>query len=47
MTSHDTNLLRSVGDPNECYVLFDGMLRRIEGGIDRYLQIAFTTLKER
>ena len=47
MTSHDTNLLRSVGDPNECYVLFDGMLRRIEGGIDRYLQIAFTTLKQR
>jgi ATPase subunit of ABC transporter with duplicated ATPase domains len=47
MTSHDTNLIRSVGDPNECYVLFDGMLRRIEGGIDRYLQIAFTTLKER
>lgn len=48
MASHDANLVRSVmGDSNECYVLFDRILRRIEGGIDRYLQIAFTTLNER
>lgn len=46
MASHDATLVRSVGDPNECYVLFDRKLRRIEGGIDRYLQIAFTTLNE-
>lgn len=45
MASHDANLVRSVGDPKECFVLFDKKLRRIDGGVDRYLQIAFTTLR--
>ena len=47
MASHDANLVRSVGDPKECYVLFDRKLQRVEGGIDRYLQIAFNTLNEK
>lgn len=36
MASHDANLIREVG--GECYVLFDGRLRRLEG-IDSYLRI--------
>mmetsp|Transcript_14166 Transcript_14166/g.30789 ORF Transcript_14166/g.30789 Transcript_14166/m.30789 type:complete len:699 (+) Transcript_14166:109-2205(+) len=37
MASHDANLIRAIG--GESYVLFDGKLRRIEGGIDTYLEI--------
>jgi ATPase subunit of ABC transporter with duplicated ATPase domains len=37
LASHDTNLVRSIG--GESYVLFDGMLRRIDGGIDTYLKV--------
>ncbi|KAL7492570.1 hypothetical protein ACHAWT_002173 [Skeletonema menzelii] len=47
MASHDANLVRSVGDQKECFVLFDRKLQRVEGGIDRYLQIAFSTMKEK
>jgi ABC-type polysaccharide/polyol phosphate transport system ATPase subunit len=36
MASHDANLIREVG--GDCYVLFDGSLRRIQG-IDSYLRI--------
>ena len=46
LASHDAHLVRSVGDPEECFVIFDRKLLRIEGGIDRYLQIAFTSLNE-
>ena len=37
LASHDANLVRSIG--GESYVLFDGMLRRIDGGIDTYLKV--------
>jgi len=37
MASHDANLIREVG--GESYALFDGRLRRIEGGVDRYLRV--------
>ena len=37
MASHDANLVRALG--GELYVLFDGRLRRIEGGIDTYLRV--------
>ena len=37
MASHDANLIRSLG--GDSYVLFDGKLSRISGGIDMYLKI--------
>ncbi|KAL7547628.1 hypothetical protein ACHAWF_010920 [Thalassiosira exigua] len=36
MASHDANLIRAMG--GDCYVLFEGRMRRIEG-IDSYLKI--------
>jgi len=36
MVSHDANFIRSL-DAN-CYVLVDGRLRRVEGGVDTYLR---------
>jgi len=37
MASHDANLIRAIG--GESYAIFDGKLRRIEGGIDTYLRV--------
>jgi len=37
MASHDANFIREMG--GESYVLFDGRLRRLEGGIDTYLRV--------
>jgi len=37
MASHDASLIRAMG--GESYAIFDGKLRRIEGGIDTYLRV--------
>jgi ATPase subunit of ABC transporter with duplicated ATPase domains len=40
MTSHDANMIRAIG--GDTFVLLDGRLRRIEGGIDAYLRVFAT-----
>lgn len=37
MASHDVNFIRQIAE-NECFVLLEGHLRRIDGGIDTYLR---------
>ena len=37
MASHEAHLIRAIG--GESYALFDGKLRRLEGGIDTYLKV--------
>ena len=37
MASHDANLIREMG--GDSYVLFDGKLMRLDGGIDAYLRV--------
>jgi ATP-binding cassette subfamily F protein 3 len=37
LASHDANLIRSIG--GDCFVLFDGKLQRVGGGIDSYLAL--------
>jgi ATPase subunit of ABC transporter with duplicated ATPase domains len=37
MASHDANFIREMG--GDSYVLFDGKLMRLDGGIDAYLQV--------
>ena len=37
MASHDVNFIRQITG-GECFVLLEGHLRRIDGGIDTYLR---------
>ena len=37
MASHDANFIREMG--GDSYVLFDGKLMRLDGGIDAYLRV--------
>jgi ATPase subunit of ABC transporter with duplicated ATPase domains len=45
LASHDANLMRSIG--GECFVLFNGKLQRVNGGIDSYLRILLSIILKR
>ncbi|KAL3786819.1 hypothetical protein HJC23_008093 [Cyclotella cryptica] len=42
LASHDANLMRCIG--GECFVLFNGKLQRVNGGIDSYLRILLSMI---